>query len=109
MRERAFGKRRERITLLSATRTVGDGGRAEIEYGEIATIWASAESVERAINDFADKAEMAAVITFTGHYAERYFKARRLMWRGRTFRITAITEPDLMRRDLEFSAEEIFR
>jgi head-tail adaptor len=65
--------------------------------------------VERTINDFADKAEMAAVITFTSHYSEAYFKARRLMWRGRTFRITAITEPDLMRRDLEFNAEEIFR
>jgi head-tail adaptor len=109
MRERAFGKRRERITLLASERSVGDGGRAEISYTEIASIWASAESVERTINDFADKAEMAAVITFISHYSDEYFKARRLMWRGRTFRITAITEPDLMRRDLEFSAEEIFR
>jgi head-tail adaptor len=109
MRERAFGKRRERITLLAGNRQTGEGGRADTVYSEIATIWASAENVERAINDFADKAEMAAITTFTGHYAEDYFKARRLVWRGRTFRITSITEPDLMRRDLEFAAEEIFR
>ncbi len=95
--------------MHSKERSVAAGGRPQTDYPVIDTVWASAETVTRELTDFADRPEMPVLLPVITHFSERYLAARRISWRGRLFRVTAINEPDLMRRDLEFTVEEIFR
>lgn len=82
--------RRHRITLMAEEKSQGAGGRFVTTTPIIADVWAAADEaggtlIERGSHEF-----VPARVRFTVQFSPAYQSARRIAWKGATYRVSGL-------------------
>lgn len=101
------GLKNRRITLRAPT-TVADtsGGRTET-MADLATVWANANPLDGNERTAAMQIGMTRPHVFTISYRTDVSGATEVVYGGRTFNVTSVTDPGARHRDLEILADEV--
>jgi head-tail adaptor len=86
---KGLAARRHRITLMAEAKSQGAGGRFVTTTPIIADVWASVDEEGGALTERAAHEFLPARVRFTCQYCAPYQQARRILWRGATYRITS--------------------
>ncbi|MBL4791003.1 MAG: head-tail adaptor protein, partial [Kordiimonadaceae bacterium] len=84
----SLASRRHRITLMAEVKNQGAGGRMTYTSPVIADVWASVEENNSSFVQRASHENLPARARFVTQFRNAYQSARRLSWRGMTYRIT---------------------
>lgn len=107
LRTLAAGDLREQVAIRAVTRTGIEGGGWTEAEGTVATVWARVEPLQgRELSQFM-QAGMAAPIRFTIRYQTGIAGATRILWSGRTFNVTSVTDTDARHVELVILADEV--
>jgi len=82
--------RRHRITLMAEDKSQGAGGRMVITTPIIADVWAAADETGGSLAERAAHENMPVRVRFTTQYRTSYQSARRILWRGATYRVSGL-------------------
>jgi SPP1 family predicted phage head-tail adaptor len=99
------GKLDQRVTLLSYSATVGDGGDKTETWPEIGKAWANIKPTTRGIVVRGDKIEYPISYEITVPYSSKYLSARRITHRDVTYSVRGFVNPDFKFKDLVFICE----
>ena len=100
------GLMRERITIQAAEQTPDGYGEVAPVYTTVATVWA--RKLEQRARQFLQAEQVAEQfnIVFRIWYREDITAKHRILWRGRTFDIVSVVNPDDDRRELDLRCVE---
>jgi len=87
---KGLAARRHRITLMSEEKSQGAGGRMVTTTPIIADVWAAASETGGSLAERGSHENMPTRVRFTTQYRANYQSARRILWRGATYRISGL-------------------
>jgi len=82
--------RRHRIVLMAEVQSQGAGGRMVTTTPIIADVWAAAEETGGSLSERAAHENMPTRARFTTQFRPNYQSARRILWRGATYRVSGL-------------------
>lgn len=101
------GELRERITVQRVSTTRDDMGGLIETWADLATLWARVEQASSGEQFRRQQAGATAAWTVTVRWRGDLRPADRISWRGRSFEIVALENPDLRRRFLAIACNEL--
>lgn len=94
------GRLRCRMTLSTPVETPDGAGGATVVWTDVATLWARLDPVGANERRIADHLATVATHRITIRWRDDIAGGMRFTWRGRSFRVTAVHDPDETRRYL---------
>lgn len=105
--QQEIGALRERVDIQQVTETKDAIGSPIQTWTTIASTWAEVRQASGSETFRRQQIQSKAGWTIIVRYNSMLTPQMRVIWRGRTFQITALENPDLRRRFLKIAAEEL--
>lgn len=86
------GAMRERVTLYAQTQTVSTAGDITTTWAELATFWARVQPLSATQIMLAGRDDAVRRYEMTIRYRSDVSTNSRIMWRGRRFDVTGVTD-----------------
>ena len=102
-----LGELRERVAVQRRTNTRDSIGGLVESWATLSTVWASVAPKSAGEQYRREQIQASADWTVTVRYDTRFLPTDRISWRGRTFQIVAVENPDLVRRFMQLSCKEL--
>ena len=104
-----IGQLRHRVGLYAPSRVADDIGGTVTSWNFVRAIWAGVEP--KSISETAENGRLSVIQSYrvTIRYRDHLPIRARLVWRGRTLRVVAASDPDTRRERLHLICEEIVR
>ena len=101
-----IGALRERVDIQTRTPTVGAIGNVAFAWGTTATVWAKVQPLSARERFVAERLAAQGIYEITIRWRSGLTPAMRMIWRGRTFNVKQILNPDERRRFLTIIVED---
>lgn len=101
-----IGAMRERVDIQTRTPTVGAIGNVAFAWATTATVWAQVRPMSARERFVAERLAARGVYEITIRWRTGITPAMRMLWRGRTFNVKQILNPDERRRFLTIIVED---
>jgi SPP1 family predicted phage head-tail adaptor len=101
------GELTRRVAIREVTRTPDAGGGWSEEWATVATVWARVEPLQGDEQIQAMQTGMRAPYRFTIRYRDGLTGASELVYGGRRFNVTSVTDTNARHRELVVLADEV--
>lgn len=100
------GEVRRKITIQAATTVADDYGGSTQTLADVAEVWATIQPLEGREQLLAMQTGMTRPHRFSMRYREDVTGASRILYDGRAFNVTSVTDPGARHRELVVLADE---